>query len=73
MARKTNWNQGTQGGTAGAGNAVTDDRTVGSRSTSTGAGVKVSDNTGKDVGTTKVVGSTGTLVSKGGRKPEHGY
>lgn len=71
MARKTNWNQGTESGASAA--KPTDDRTVGSRSTSTGPTVKLSDNTGKDVGTTKVVGSAGTLVSKGGRKPEHGY
>lgn len=71
MARKTNWNQGTENGASAA--KPTDDRTVGSRSTATGSTVKVSDNTGKDVGTTRVVGSQGTRVSKGGRGVEHGY
>ena len=72
MAKKTNWAQGVQSGAASAA-VVTDDRSVGSRSASTGSTVKVSDNTGKDVGNVKVVGSVGVLASKGGRKPEHGY
>ena len=72
MAKKTNWAQGVQSGAAHP-NGTTDDRTVGSRSASTGPTAKVSDNTGKDVGNVKVVGSVGVLASKGGRKPEHGY
>jgi hypothetical protein len=48
--------------------ASVDDRTVVSgRSTSVGATVKVSDNTGKDTGTVRNLLTAGTLVSKGGR------
>jgi len=66
MAKKTNWHQGCQAGAASS-LVVTDDRTVGSRSTATGATAKVSDNTSKDAGTTRDPGLTGagTLVSKG--------
>jgi hypothetical protein len=73
MAKKTNWNQGTQAGASSGLVVTTDDRTIGSRSSAQGATVRVSDNTGKDVGTVKVVGSQGVLASKGGRKPEHGF
>ena len=62
MAKKSTWSA-----------EVTDTRLTGSRSSSQGPTVKVSDNTGKDVGTVKVVGSVGVRASKGGRKPEHGY
>lgn len=48
--------------------AVTDDRTVVSgRSTSTGASVLTSGNSGKEPGTVRNLGSAQTLKSKGGR------
>jgi hypothetical protein len=72
MPKKTNWAQGVQSGATSAA-VTTDDRTVGSRSAAVGPTVKVSDNTGKDAGNVKVVGTPGVQASKGGRKPEHGY
>ena len=48
--------------------AVVDDRSIVSgRSTSTGATVLVSGNSGKDAGTVRNLLSAGTQVSKGGR------